>query len=179
MKTVKLFSVLALSAFVCFACKSNNTEPNNPAENAENAQENQASEAVILDSAKTAAGVAFLEDFYNVLGEDILNYEYLKQNITPNLKQYLIDQYDYECEGECLASWLFFYEGGGDTGGDMERTIEPVDNDTYLVKIRYRNTDGTYHYYYSVKLGLVKDGDSFKIDTLEKVEGHYEGEERS
>lgn len=172
MKTIKLFSVLALSAFVCFACKSNNKntteEPKDSAENPESVQENKSAEAVIIDSAKTAAGVAFLEEFYKVLGEDILNYEYLKKNITPNLKQYLIDSYDYECEGECIASWLFFYEGGGDTCGTETRTIEPIDNNTYLVKICYSSGDGN-DYHYSVKLGLVEDGDSFKIDTLEQV----------
>lgn len=169
MKTVKLLSVLALSAFVCFACKSNNTNTTEDPKDSEEATDNaQAAEKAILDSAKTAAGVAFLEEFYKVFGENLLNYEYLKQNITPGLKQYLIDSYDYECEGECMASWLFFYEGGGDTCGTQTRTIEPVDNNTYLVTTRYAREDGE-DYIYKVKLGLVEDGDSFKIDTLEQV----------
>ena len=58
---------------------------------------------------------AFVEKFYNEWsGEDILDYGYVKQYVTPNLLKYLADEYDYDCEGECLATWKFFYEGGGD-----------------------------------------------------------------
>ena len=167
MRTIKVLSALALSALVCFACKSNNNsqEPKDPSETALTAE--AAPEAVIIDSAKSAAGVAFLEEFYKVYDQDILNYEYIKSKITPNLKQFLIDEYEYECDGECLATWLFCYNAGADTGTLKERIIKPEGN-AYLVSCTH--DQGTCDYNYSVKLTLVQDGDSFKIDSLEVIE---------
>ena len=34
-----------------------------------------------------------------------------KKHITPKLLQFLADSYEFECDGECLATWKFFYEG--------------------------------------------------------------------
>ena len=178
MKTVKFISALALSALVCVACKSNNTstteEPKGTDQTTENAQ---AAETAILDSAKAAAGVAFLEEFYKVYDGDYeeggFNDEFIKSKITPNLKQWLIDSYDYDCDGECMASWLFCYEGGGDTGGLKVRTIKP-EGDAYLVScIHDQGQNKEYHY--TIKLTLVQDGDTFKIDNLEKIDEHYVG----
>lgn len=170
MKTIKFLSVLALSAFICFACKSNNNaqQQEESAETAQIAEAAPAPEAVIIDSAKIAAGVAFLEDFYKVYDQDILNYEYIKSKITPNLKQWLIDAYDYECDGECMATWLFCYDAGADTGPLKVRTIKP-DGNSYLVTCIHEQGNNV-DYRYSIKLNLIEDGDSFKIDSLEQRE---------
>ena len=169
MRTIKFLSALALSALVCFACKSNSNsqEANDSAETAQIAETAPAPEAVIIDSVKIAAGVAFLEEFYKVYDQDILNYEYIKSKITPKLKQFLIDEYEYECDGECLATWLFCYSPGADTGTLKERIIKP-EGDAYLVSCTH--DQGTCDYNYSIKLTLVQDGDSFKIDSLEVIE---------
>lgn len=171
MKTIKFLSVLALSAFICFACKSNNNaeEPKDSAETTETTQTEAAEtpEAVIIDSAKIAAGTAFLEEFYKVYDQDILNYEFIKNNITPKFKQWLVDEYDYECDGECMATWLFCYDAGADTGPLKVRTIKPEGNG-YLVTCIH--DQGNNEYRYSIKLNLIQDGDSFKIDSMEQIE---------
>ena len=169
MRTIRLFSVLALGALVFFACKSNNKaeEPNDQAQ-AEAAQTEAA--AAIIDSAKVAAGKAFLEGFYKVYDEvfdkDIVNYEFINSNITPKMKQWLMDSYDYDCEGECMAIWLLCYNGGGDTGGLKTRTIKP-EGDAYLVSCTHDQGENK-EYHYTIKL-------TFKIDSLEQIEEHYDG----
>ena len=107
---------------------------------------------------------AFVEKFYKEWsGEDILDYSYPKQHITPKLLKYLADAYDYDCEGECLATWKFFYEGGGDVGALKSRQITARDGNYVLVENKYDN------YEYDVLLKVIKDGDTFKIDSLEQV----------
>ena len=111
---------------------------------------------------------AFVEKFYNEWsGEDILDYGYVKQYVTPNLLKYLADEYDYDCEGECLATWKFFYEGGGDVSGLKSRRITARDGNHVLVENNYEN------YEYDVLLTLVKDGDTFKIDSLKQEKSEY------
>ena len=111
---------------------------------------------------------AFVEKFYNEWsGEDILDYGYVKQYVTPNLLKYLADEYDYDCEGECLATWKFFYEGGGDVSGLKSRQITARDGNHVLVENNYEN------YEYDVLLTLVKDGDTFQIDSLKQEKSEY------
>ena len=48
---------------------------------------------------------AFVERFYKDWGmENLLEYDYPKQHITPRLLKFLADSYEFECEGECLAT---------------------------------------------------------------------------
>ena len=123
----------------------------------------------IPDTLNTAEAVtAFVEKFYKEWsGEDILNYDYAKQHITPNLLKYLADAYDYDCEGECLAIWKFFYEGGGDVGELKSRQITARDENHVLVENKYVN------YEYDVLLKVIKDGDAFKIDSLVQEKSEY------
>ena len=111
---------------------------------------------------------AFVEQFYEEWDKrDLFDYNYVKQYITPNLLKYLADAYDYECESECLATWKFFYEGGGDAGELKSRTFTTRDENHVLVEIKYDN------YEYDVLLKVIKDGDSFKIDSLKQERSEY------
>lgn len=111
---------------------------------------------------------AFVEKFYADWEErDLLDYDYVKQHITPQMLEYLINSYDYECEGECLATWLFFYEGGGDCGGLTSRRVTVRDEQHVLVENKYEN------YEYDVLLTVVKVGDTYKIDDLEQKRSEY------
>ena len=106
---------------------------------------------------------AFVEQFYNEWGmENLLDYDYPKQHITPRLLKFLADSYEFECEGECLATWKFFYEGGGDVGEFKSRQITARDGSHVLVENKYVN------YEYDVLLTVIKDGDTFKIDSLQQ-----------
>ena len=91
----------------------------------------------------------------------------LKHYITPNLLKYLADAYDYDCEGECLATWKFFYEGGGDVGEMKSSTITPRDENHVFVELKYEN------YEYDVLLKVIRDGDTFKIDSLKQERSEY------
>ena len=111
---------------------------------------------------------AFVEQFYQGWdGENILHYDYPKQHVTPQLLKYLADAYDFDCEGECLATWKFFYEGGGDVGELKSRQITARDENHVLVENKYEN------YEYDVLLTVVKDGDTFKIDSLKQERSEY------
>ena len=115
-----------------------------------------------------SAAKAFVEEFYKEWDKrDLLDYDYVKQYITPNLLKYLADSYDFECEGECLATWQFFYEGGGDVGELKSRQITARDGNHVLVQNQYEN------YKYDVLLTVVKDGDTFKIDNLKQERSEY------
>ena len=115
-----------------------------------------------------AAVRAFVEQFYKEWDKtDLLDYDYVKQYITSKLRKYLADAYDYDCEGECLATWKFFYEGGGDVSGLESRQITARDGSHVLVQSKYGN------YEYDVLLTVVKDGDKFKIDGLKQEKSEY------
>ena len=105
---------------------------------------------------------AFLESFYKGLEEADDTEVHIKKNVTKKALQTLIDAYDYECEGECIAFWLFSHDQ--EVGSTPSLTFERVEGDTYKVVNDYG--DG---YKYVVKIGLVKEGTDYKIDSIEKV----------
>ena len=115
-----------------------------------------------------AACKAFIEAFYNGLEESGYDNDYVKQYVTPNAAQWLKDMYDYDCEGgDCMATWLFAYDIT-DPGELKEVTIEAIDDNTFKVVSTYTGAaDGDYEY--GVKLGLVKEGETYKIDSIESV----------
>ena len=85
----------------------------------------------------------------------------------PRLLKFLADSYEFECEGECLATWKFFYEGGGDVGEFKSRQITARDGSHVLVENKYVN------YEYDVLLTVIKEGDTFKIDSLQQEKSEY------
>ena len=110
----------------------------------------------------------FVEQFYEDWGKKELDdYDALKPYITPKLRKYLADAYEFDCEGECLATWKFFYEGGGDVGESKSYTFTPRDESHVLVEIEYDN------YKYDVLLKVIKDGDTYKIDSLKQERSEY------
>lgn len=110
----------------------------------------------------------FVQQFYDELEkQDLHDYDKLKHYVTTNLLKYLADAYDYECEGECLATWKFFYEGGGDVGEMKSSSITPRDESHVLVELEYEN------YKYDVLLKVLKDGDTYKIDSLKQERSEY------
>lgn len=156
MKKLFFFIILATVAFAMTAC--NNSETPKTTE-------------VVTPNVSEDLGKVFLENFYQKLDEVYgkeENYAFVDEYLTPKAKQYLIDAYEYECpEGEeCIALWKFLYEAGADTAGNYNRTIEKIDDLTYRVINNYQSEDGSYNYQYTVKIGLVKDGDTYKIDSI-------------
>lgn len=109
--------------------------------------------------------VQFLENFYNGFDNPHDWDSHVRMHVTKNALQILRDEYGYDCDDDCLATWIFLYEG--DEGDEFKgRTIEPVSKNVFLVT----NSWGDESYSdYKVKLGLVKEGDEYKIDNIEKV----------
>jgi len=118
----------------------------------------------------------FLEKFYKNLDYSNSKWEeldsYVRKHITSNALQNLRDEYDYDCEsGDCLALWLFSYMAGGDMDKELGRKIEQVSDNTFLVTTTWGYSEGpSSKYDYKVRLGIVKEGDSYKIDTIVNVE---------
>lgn len=114
------------------------------------------------DNPETQAQKAFLETFYNGLDSVGFDDAYIRKYITPKAKKILNDAYDYECDDDCLAVWLFAYEAGGDTGPQLSRSIKEQGDNKFLVNLKYENEN------YKVLLTVIKEGDTYKIDDIEK-----------
>ena len=123
-------------------------------------------EEAITSEQEIQAKKDFIEAFYQ--GFDQFNDSYIKKYVSPKALQILKDEYDYECEdGDCLGTWLFVYPPGTDCDFStvVSRDIEKINENDYLVKIKYKDA-----YYgiieYSVLLTVIKDGDTYKIDDI-------------
>jgi len=117
----------------------------------------------------------FLEKFFKNL--DYSNWDkldsYVRKHITRNALQNLRDGYEYDngCV-DCLALWMFSYRpGGGDLDKELGRKIEQVSDNTFVVTTTWGDSeDSSIKSDYKVRLSIVKEGDSYKIDTIVNVE---------
>ena len=89
-------------------------------------------------------GKAFLEKFYQEGVEVDFSESFLKMHLTKNAMQYLKDSYSYDGEG--IASWLFYMEGGSDIGEMREVLVTKVKENTYKVIVRSNFNEDTYEY---------------------------------
>lgn len=155
--------------FINDAEKSTSNDNTNPVEMTDNTSEEVTDNTPVENEEKVkATPLAFLEQFYKGLEESSYDSDYVRKYITFRAEKYLRDEYDYDCDGVCLATWLFAYEAGSDTGGLRERNIEMIDENTYQVVNIYEleGFEGYTAYEYIVLLGIVKEGNSYKIDTI-------------
>lgn len=115
------------------------------------------------------AKIVFLEKFYKEKNgrEQSDEYAYIKKNVTANGLQNLKDLYDFECDGECLATWVFDYDEGSDIGDIKSSKIIPQSENDFLVENEYEYAR------YSVQLTVVKEGGAYKIDKIEQKESSY------
>jgi hypothetical protein len=144
--------------------------------NCEEVNDNQsvvADSIVVEDTEKNSeeeiqAKKNFIETFYKGM-ENSNDYDvFVRKHVTSKALKILKDKYDYECDdGDCLAIWLFSYEAGSDIGAMVSRTINMKDENNFLVVTKYEDAE------YEVRLSVVKDGDSYKIDDIEKVRADY------
>lgn len=115
------------------------------------------------------AKIDYLEKFYKEKNgrEQSDEYAYIKKNVTANGLQNLKDLYDFECDGECLATWVFDYDEGSDIGDIKSSKIIHQSGNDFLVENEYEYAK------YSVLLTVVKEGDAYKIDKIEQKESSY------
>jgi hypothetical protein len=156
-----LTAIFALT--LMYSCNFSSTPSDTSASDADSV----AAEPVAQSAEDLEAPKAFVENFYKEWRDAILEYDYVKQNVTDNMLQQLKDEYEYDCEGECLATWIFCYKGGGDVGELVSRKITAQDATHVLVESKYDN------YEYDIVLTLVKEGDTYKIDNLKQEREAY------
>lgn len=156
-----LAAIFALT--LCYSCTFSSTRSETTTSEADSA----AAEPVAQSTEDLEAPQAFVENFYKEWRDAILEYDYVKQNVTDNMLQQLKDEYEYDCEGECLATWIFCYKGGGDVSDLISRKFTAQDATHVLVENKY---DG---YEYDIVLTLVKEGDTYKIDHLKQEREEY------
>lgn len=172
-----LIPVMLIGAVVCVGCgqKEKAAEPSAEA-NADSivklesavVEENRDADMALAEESR-----AFLEKFYKGLDRDQLDYSLVKKNCTRQALRYLADNYDYDCEsGDCLATWMFLYEGGGEVGPLKNRTFEMLDATTCKVRLVYEGYQDK-DYEYIVQLGLVKEGDTYKVDAIKPLSSSY------
>lgn len=113
-------------------------------------------------------GMEYLKFFYWGMALSY-NKDYLMAHITPRAKQYLMEQYDYECEtGDCLAIWLFDHDKPLELGEMRSRVMEDLGNNMYRVTLYSDYEEDGYELYeYTIRIGLVKDEGIYKIDFIE------------
>ena len=158
---VMLAAIFALTIF--YSCTFSSTR----SETTTVETDSTATEPLVPSSEDLEAPKAFVENFYTEWRDAILEYDYVKQNITDNMLQLLKDEYEYDCDGECLATWIFSYKGGGDVGELVSRQITAQDATHVLVENKYDN------YEYDIVLTLVKEGETYKIDNLKQEREAY------
>ena len=165
-----IFAALLLLGITGCSSTGKNKEANDSTQVAAIAEDTAAAEAAVPDELSEAAQQeikakkAFLETFYDGLDESGFDDAYIRKFITPNAKKILNENYDYDCDdNDCLAVWLFAYEAGGDTGKCLSRTIKEQDENHYLVDFEYEGNEE-----YLVLLTVIKNGDTYKIDNIEK-----------
>ena len=134
-------------------------------------------DSIQLDAEKIAAGKSFIADFYQGLEEAEDEVEYIQQNLTPNAIQWLKDMYEYDCpDDNCMATYMLSSDYTGDEGDLQDLMIEAVDNNTFIVTHVYDTPDGLNEY--GLQFGLVQDGDSYKIDTIESLFNRFDGKDQ-
>lgn len=165
-----IFAALLLLGITGCSSTGKNKEANDSTQVAAIAEDTAAAEAAVPAELSEAAQQeikakkAFLETFYDGLDESGFDDAYIRKFITPNAKKILNENYDYDCDdNDCLAVWLFAYEAGGDTGKCLSRTIKEQDENHYLVDFEYEGNEE-----YLVLLTVIKNGDTYKIDNIEK-----------
>jgi hypothetical protein len=73
-----------------------------------------------------------------------------------------------------MATWLFYQEGNVDIGSLTECIVDAVDENTYRVTCVSSYMSGEYQEYrYTLLIGVVREGDSFKIDSLKMESSEY------
>ena len=125
----------------------------------------------------------FLENFYKGFENNDDWDSHVCKHLTNKALQILREAFPYDCDyGDCLWTDLFFenFQGGTDSEDTIvviKKVIEPVSPNTFLVTV-YWGIKGTNtpSFNHKLKLGIVKEGDKYKIDNIVNVSEEEERE---
>jgi hypothetical protein len=109
---------------------------------------------------KMEACLNYVKKFYRDYEKTNQDEDFLRKHCTPNAIRILEEAYDYDCEGSCLATWIFFYEAGSDAEL-VKREFVAKDENTCVVN-NINNYNGTY----SVTIGVVEENGKLKINSI-------------
>ena len=109
---------------------------------------------------KMEACLNYVKKFYRDYEKTNQDEDFLRKHCTPNAIRILEEAYDYDCEGSCLATWIFFYEAGSDAEL-VKREFVAKDENTCVVN-NINNYNGTY----SVTIGIVEENGKLKINSI-------------
>ena len=118
-----------------------------------------------------------LTQLYNdyIFGDD---YDELKEKVdemfTEKAKQHLMDEYEYDCDGECYAFWAF-RTGSQDSGGGESKIREIVHTVGNVYAVSYYDTGlrGTTLFLLTMDDGKIKVDDFLKQeDEFEETNGY-------
>ncbi len=115
---------------------------------------------------KMEACLSYIKKFYQDYEKTNQDDGFLRKHCTPNAIRILEEKYDYECDGGgCLATWIFFHEGGTDSE-TIKREFVAIDENTCEVN-NFTGYDGVCDGgIYRVTIGVVEKDGQYKIDTI-------------
>ena len=118
--------------------------------------------------------VAFIKSMYNL--EQYEDYSFLKSHCTKKMLKKLEDNFGYECDGTCYATWLF-RSGAQDEKYNWGQNVE---SESKILSIVAK--DDHWYAYTALDMGwkftnwiyLVKSGNTFLIDDVITVYNEVE-----
>lgn len=126
------------------------------------------SEGEIQTVAADSVAIDLLNSIYEG-GADIFNEEWIDANCTSDMKQALIDAYDYDGEG--FGSWII---GGWEAGEDFTQKVSDIKNDNsdYFVTLEPTQSDMPLKGHRVIRFTMVYVDGQPKIDKCEWVENY-------
>ena len=109
---------------------------------------------------KMEACLNYVKKFYKDYEKTNQDENFLRKHCTPNAIRILEEAYDYDCEGSCLATWIFFYEAG--TDAELVKREFVAKDETTCVVNNINNYNGTY----SVTIGVAEEDGKLKINSI-------------
>ena len=114
--------------------------------------------------------LAFIKNMYNL--QQYEDYAFLRSHCTRKMLKKLADNYDYECDGTCYATWLF-RSGAQDEKYNWGQNVK---SESKILSIVAK--DDHWYAYTALDMGwkftnwvyLIKSGNSFLIDDVITVE---------
>ena len=113
------------------------------------------------NSSQDQQAASFINNMYN--GERFEDYSFLQNHCTRKMLKKLVDNYEYECDGTCYATWLF-RSGAQDEkyDGGATRIINVVAKDDHW----YAYTALDMGWKFTNWIYLIKSGNTFLIDDV-------------
>lgn len=120
--------------------------------------------------------LTFIKNMYNQ--EKYEDYSFLKSHCTKKMLKKLEDNFGYECDGTCYATWLF-RSGAQDEKYNWGQNVE---SESKILNIVAK--DDHWYAYTALDMGwkftnwvyLIKSGNTFLIDDVITVYNEYEEE---